>query len=107
MKCGSLVKCGSLELQLGRTLPLAGAACCDNKNLCPQAPWLCHVNESLLGSCVQESRKNQLRDFVDIAGPLGVSHFLILTATDNAAYLRVAKTPRVRLKSNFPLNLPR
>jgi ribosome biogenesis protein SSF1/2 len=36
-----------------------------------------------------------LRDFVDIAGPLGVSHFLMLTATDNAAYLRVAKTPRV------------
>ena len=45
----------------------------------------------------QESRKNQLRDFVDIAGPLGVSHFLILTATDTAAYLRIAKTPRVRL----------
>ncbi|EIE18463.1 Brix-domain-containing protein, partial [Coccomyxa subellipsoidea C-169] len=43
---------------------------------------------------LKESRKNQLRDFVDIAGPLGVSHFLILTATDNAAYLRVAKTPR-------------
>lgn len=45
--------------------------------------------------CAQESRKNVLRDFVDIAGPLGVSHFLMLTATDNAAYLRVAKTPRV------------
>lgn len=33
---------------------------------------------------------------MDIAGPLGVSHFLILTATENAAYLRLAKTPRVR-----------
>ena len=32
---------------------------------------------------------------MDIAGPLGVSHFLILTATENAAYLRLAKTPRV------------
>ena len=36
---------------------------------------------------------------MDIAGPLGVSHFLILTATENAAYLRVAKTPRVRAVS--------
>ena len=34
---------------------------------------------------------------MDIAGPLGVSHFMILTATENAAYLRIAKTPRVRL----------
>lgn len=44
---------------------------------------------------MQESNRNHLRDFVDIAGPLGVSHFLILTATENAAYLRLAKTPRV------------
>lgn len=46
-------------------------------------------------TALQESKKNQLKDFVDIAGPLGVSHFLILTATENAAYLRLAKTPRV------------
>ena len=44
---------------------------------------------------VQESRKNQLKDFVHIAGPLNVSHFLILTATEQAAYLRLAKVPRV------------
>jgi ribosome biogenesis protein SSF1/2 len=44
---------------------------------------------------MQESHRNHLRDFVDIAGPLGVSHFLILTATEKAAYLRLAKTPRV------------
>ena len=50
---------------------------------------------------MQESNRNHLRDFVDIAGPLGVSHFLILTATANAAYLRLVKTPRVRL-SCFP-----
>ena len=43
----------------------------------------------------QESRKNQLKDFVHIAGPLHVSHFLILTATEQAAYLRLAKVPRV------------
>lgn len=44
----------------------------------------------------QESKRNQLKDFVNIAGPLGVTHFLILTATETAAYLRVAKTPQVR-----------
>jgi len=44
----------------------------------------------------QESKRNQLKDFVNVAGPLGISHFLILTATENSCYLRIAKTPRVR-----------
>ena len=43
---------------------------------------------------VQESKRNVLKDFVHIAGPLGVSHFLMLTATHNASYLRIAKPPR-------------
>ncbi|KAK9807808.1 hypothetical protein WJX72_010030 [[Myrmecia] bisecta] len=43
---------------------------------------------------LKESKRNVLKDFVNIAGPLGVSHFVILTATENACYLRVAKTPR-------------
>ena len=41
----------------------------------------------------QESKRNALRDFVDLAGPLGVTHFFILTATTAASYLRVAKAP--------------
>ena len=44
---------------------------------------------------MQESKRNVLKDFVHIAGPLGVTQFLILTATENACYLRVAKAPRV------------
>lgn len=43
---------------------------------------------------LKETRKNVLKDFVAVSGPLGVSHFLILTATKNASYLRLAKTPR-------------
>lgn len=43
---------------------------------------------------MQESRKNVLKDFVQVAGPLGVTHFLMLSATQRAGYLRVAKTPR-------------
>ena len=47
------------------------------------------------GAALRESKRNVLKDFVHIAGPLGVTHFLILTATQNASYLRIAKT-RVR-----------
>jgi ribosome biogenesis protein SSF1/2 len=46
-------------------------------------------------TALRESKRNTLKDFVSVAGPLGVSHFLILTATDKASYLRVAKAPRV------------
>lgn len=35
-----------------------------------------------------------LKDFVQVAGPLGITHFLLLSATQNASYLRVAKVPR-------------
>lgn len=43
---------------------------------------------------LRESRRNTMRDFVSVAAPLGVTHFLVLTATERAAYLRLAKTPR-------------
>lgn len=43
---------------------------------------------------LRESKRNVLKDFVHVAGPLGVTHFLLLSATQNAAYLRVAKSPR-------------
>ncbi|KIY97428.1 Peter Pan-like protein [Monoraphidium neglectum] len=43
---------------------------------------------------LRESKRNQMKDFVSVAGPLGVSHFMILTATDSSSYLRVAKAPR-------------
>ena len=67
--------------------------------------WTCHDNyhyaisrwrsSEMLLALLQESKRNVLKDFVHIAGPLGVTQFLILTATENACYLRVAKAPRV------------
>ncbi|KAK9835617.1 hypothetical protein WJX74_004263 [Apatococcus lobatus] len=45
-------------------------------------------------SHLKESKKNMLKDFVNIAGPLGVTHFVILTATQGSCYMRVAKSPR-------------
>ncbi len=44
---------------------------------------------------LRESKRNTIKDFVAVGGPLGVSHFIILTATENASYMKVAKTPRV------------
>jgi ribosome biogenesis protein SSF1/2 len=43
------------------------------------------------------SQRNVLKDFVHVAGPLGVSHFVVLTATEKASYLKLCKSPRVCL----------
>ena len=43
---------------------------------------------------LKETRRNVLKDFIHVAGPLGVTHLLMLSATHNAAYLRIAKSPR-------------
>jgi hypothetical protein len=40
---------------------------------------------------MQESRKNTLKDFVHVCGPLGITHFLIFSATEIATYLRICK----------------
>ncbi|KAK9864546.1 hypothetical protein WJX84_005879 [Apatococcus fuscideae] len=45
-------------------------------------------------SHLKESKKNMLKDFVNVAGPLGVTHFVILTATQGSCYMRVARSPR-------------
>jgi ribosome biogenesis protein SSF1/2 len=39
-------------------------------------------------------KTNKLRDFVDVAGELNVSFFLIVSATDKHSYLRVVRTPQ-------------
>ncbi|GAA0186135.1 RNA metabolism protein [Lithospermum erythrorhizon] len=43
---------------------------------------------------LKEKKRNNLRDFLNVAGPMGVTHFLILSKTDSAPYLRVARTPQ-------------
>lgn len=43
---------------------------------------------------LQEKKKNNLRDFLNVAGPMGVTHFLMLSKTETAARLRVARTPQ-------------
>ncbi|KAM0998500.1 hypothetical protein ACFX2I_008226 [Malus domestica] len=43
---------------------------------------------------LKEKRRNNLRDFLNVAGPMGVTHFLMLSKTPTAPYLRVARTPQ-------------
>ncbi|KAM7264329.1 hypothetical protein ACFE04_002012 [Oxalis oulophora] len=43
---------------------------------------------------LKEKRRNNLKDFLNVAGPMGVTHFLILSKTSTAPYLRVARTPQ-------------
>ena len=45
-------------------------------------------------SKLKDSKSNKLKDFINVAGPLGVSHFLLFSATENAKYLKICKTPR-------------
>jgi hypothetical protein len=42
----------------------------------------------------QEKKRNSLKDFLNVAGPMGVTHFLMLSKTETAPYLRVARTPQ-------------
>ena len=42
----------------------------------------------------QVHRKNVLKDFVQVAGPLGVTHFLVLSRTEEFINLRVCRLPR-------------
>ncbi|XP_057960131.1 peter Pan-like protein [Malania oleifera] len=43
---------------------------------------------------LKEKKRNTLKDFLNVAGPMGVTHFLILSKTSSAPYLRVARTPQ-------------
>lgn len=43
---------------------------------------------------MQEKKRNNLKDFLNVAGPMGVTHFLILSKTATAPFLRVGRTPQ-------------
>lgn len=52
------------------------------------------VMEPYTATNVKVSPKNILKDFVHIAGPLGVTHLLMFTQTEMATYLKVGRIPR-------------
>ncbi|KAF9432226.1 hypothetical protein BGZ76_011096 [Entomortierella beljakovae] len=43
---------------------------------------------------LRERKNNRLRDFVAVAGPLGVTHFIILSRTGHGTNLRITRVPR-------------
>ena len=43
---------------------------------------------------LKQKKGNVMKDFLNVVGPLGISHFLILSATEKCQYLKVAKTPQ-------------
>ncbi|GAB2283069.1 hypothetical protein Dimus_017601 [Dionaea muscipula] len=43
---------------------------------------------------LKEKKRNKLKDFLNVAGPMGVTEFLMLSKTLDAPYLRVARTPQ-------------
>ncbi|XP_029399697.1 suppressor of SWI4 1 homolog isoform X2 [Mus pahari] len=51
------------------------------------------VMEPLTATRLQVRKKNSLKDCVAVAGPLGVTHFLILSKTDNSVYLKLMRLP--------------
>lgn len=52
------------------------------------------VMEPYTAESLKVRKKNVLKDFAAVAGPLGVTHFLIFTKTENSVNLRLARLPR-------------
>jgi ribosome biogenesis protein SSF1/2 len=42
---------------------------------------------------LNESKKNNLKDFLSVAGIFGVTHMMLFTKTETANYLRICKNP--------------
>jgi ribosome biogenesis protein SSF1/2 len=43
---------------------------------------------------VKEKKRNNLKDFLNVAGPMGVTHFLMISNPKSIPHLRVARTPQ-------------
>lgn len=52
------------------------------------------VMEPNTASRLRERKRNKLKDFVAMAGPLGVSHLMLLSQTDSTTNLRLGKFPQ-------------
>ena len=52
-----------------------------------------YVYEPNTASNLKTTKKNSLRDFLHVAGPLGVSHCIVLNFSGNSPTLRFARFP--------------
>ena len=53
-----------------------------------------NVLEPYTATKLKARSKNVLKDFLAMAGPLGVTHILVLNKTKRGTNLRIARTPR-------------
>lgn len=53
-----------------------------------------HVMEPYTATKLKVNKKNVVKDFVNVAGPLGVTHLLMLSKTEMGSYLRFCRIPR-------------
>ena len=53
-----------------------------------------HVMEPHTARNLKETKANKLKDFVQVSGPLGISHFMIFSATERSKYLKICRAPR-------------
>jgi ribosome biogenesis protein SSF1/2 len=52
------------------------------------------VMEPFTASSLKDTKKNTLKDFVAIAGPLHVTHLIALTQTEHGDYMKLMRMPR-------------
>jgi ribosome biogenesis protein SSF1/2 len=52
------------------------------------------VMEPFTASSLKDTKKNSLKDFVAIAGPLHVTHLIALTQTEHGDYMKLMRMPR-------------
>ncbi|EEB07339.1 RNA-binding protein [Schizosaccharomyces japonicus yFS275] len=52
-----------------------------------------HMMEPHTAIRLKERRSNKLKDYITMAGPLGVTHLLVLSRTEKSPYLRFIRTP--------------
>ncbi|XP_051988576.1 suppressor of SWI4 1 homolog [Xyrauchen texanus] len=52
------------------------------------------VMEPFTANTLKVRKKNVLKDFVTVAGPLGVTHFSIFSKTENSVNMRLARLPK-------------
>ena len=61
---------------------------------CIYVQYIVYIVLYFYGNILKVHRKNVLKDFVAMAGPLGVSHMLMFTKSEVSVNLRICRLPR-------------
>lgn len=53
-----------------------------------------HVMQPFTALNLKATKSNVLKDFVHVAGPYGISHFIVFSKTETSPYLKICRLPR-------------